>query len=94
MRPGPGSRVEGRGPSESLRDSLLATRYSFDGVERAAADEGAEETEDAALVLVEQPVAPADRVAECALSGRQVAWAISQNREAAIQSGEQGAGGL
>ena len=52
----------------------------FDGFKGAAADEDAEQSEDPAFVVAEQAVAPADRVAKGPLAGRQVAWAVGQDR--------------
>ena len=67
-----------------LRAAQLLNR-----VQRASSDENAEEPEDAALVLVEQPVAPADRVAQRPLPRGHVARAIGEDREAPIQAGQE-----
>ena len=56
-------------------------------LERAASDEDREATEEALLLIVEQVVAPGDRVAERPLTLGQVAGAAGQQRQAGAPGG-------
>ena len=72
-------------PSRLSTSPSSRSAHGVGGFQRPAADEDGEAAEEAALGLVQQVVAPGDRVAQRLLTGRQVACAAGQEGKSSLQ---------